>query len=94
MSGVDGDKLNGLVGKMLGDLGGAFNVPTARIGFRWVLFACPHNGGPATPRSWQRSRTGRTICARMGVGDAANGFVVRCSRRKFSLCPNRPWSSR
>jgi len=30
MSDVDGDKLKGLVG-MLGDLGGAFGVPTVRI---------------------------------------------------------------
>jgi hypothetical protein len=31
MSEVDGDKLNGRVGRMLGDLGGAFSVPTVRI---------------------------------------------------------------
>jgi hypothetical protein len=29
MNEVDGDKLNGLVGKMLGDLGGAFSVLAA-----------------------------------------------------------------
>ena len=31
MNEIDGDKLNGLVGKMLGDLGGAFSVPTASM---------------------------------------------------------------
>jgi hypothetical protein len=31
MGGVDGDKLNGLAGKRLGDLGGAFIVPTVRL---------------------------------------------------------------
>ena len=34
MSDIDADKLNQLVGKMLGDLGGAFSVPTARIGYK------------------------------------------------------------
>ena len=38
MSDIDADKLNGLVGKMLGDLGGAFSVPTGRIGYRLGLF--------------------------------------------------------
>ena len=38
MSEVNGDKLNSLVGKMLGDLGGAFSVPTVRIGYRLGLF--------------------------------------------------------
>ena len=33
MTDVDNDKLGALVGKMLGDLGGAFSVPTAGIGF-------------------------------------------------------------
>ena len=32
------EKLNDLVGKMLGDLGGAFSVPTVRIGLRLGLF--------------------------------------------------------
>ena len=38
MASIDNDKLKALVGKMLGDLGGAFSVPTARIGFRLGLF--------------------------------------------------------
>ena len=33
MAAIDNDKLNALVGKMLGDLGGAFSVPTTRIGY-------------------------------------------------------------
>ena len=31
---VNLERLNTLIGKMLGDLGGAFSVPTARIGYR------------------------------------------------------------
>src|SRR3979490_3298062 len=48
MNKVDGDKLNGLVGKMLGDLGGAFSVTTVRIGYRRGLFDALQKDGPAT----------------------------------------------
>jgi hypothetical protein len=52
MSGVDGDKLNALVGKMLGDLGGAYSEPTVRIGFRLGLFDNLHREGPRPLRNW------------------------------------------
>ena len=51
MATVDSQELNGLVGKMLGDLGGAFSVPTTRIGFRLGLFDALHKDGPATAAS-------------------------------------------
>jgi hypothetical protein len=38
MADIDENKLNELIGKMLGDLGGAFSVPTVRLGFRLGLF--------------------------------------------------------
>src|SRR4249919_1040242 len=47
MTQVDMDKLNSFVGKMLGDLGGAFSVPTARIGYRLGLFDALHRHGAA-----------------------------------------------
>ena len=47
MSDIDNDKLGALVGKMLGDLGGAFSVPTVRIGFRLGLFDALHRHGAA-----------------------------------------------
>src|SRR3546814_11147340 len=48
MAELDGDKLNQLVGKMLADLGGAYSVPTVRIGHRLGLFGSLHDAGPAT----------------------------------------------
>ena len=48
MATIDNDKLHALVGKMLGDLGGAYSVPTARIGFRLGLFDALHDYGAAT----------------------------------------------
>ena len=48
MSDIDNDKVGALVGKMLGDLGGAFSVPTARIAFRLGLFDALHRQAPHT----------------------------------------------
>jgi hypothetical protein len=46
MAQLDKNKLHQFVGKMLGDLGGAFSVPTVRIGLRLGLFNALHEGGP------------------------------------------------
>ena len=48
MSQLNDDKLHQFIGKMLGDLGGAFSVPTARIGLRLGLFDALHKEGPLT----------------------------------------------
>ena len=48
MAQLDENKLNAFIGKMLGDLGGAFSVPTVRVGLRLGLFGALHKGGPAT----------------------------------------------
>ena len=48
MTQLDENKLNAFIGKMLGDLGGAFSVPTTRIGLRLGLFDALHASGPAS----------------------------------------------
>ena len=48
MAQLDENKLHEFVGKMLGDLGGAFSVPSVRIGLRLGLFDALHEGGSAT----------------------------------------------
>ena len=40
---VDESKLHNFIGKMLGDLGGAYSVPTVRLGFRLGLFDTLHD---------------------------------------------------
>ncbi|RPI41790.1 MAG: SAM-dependent methyltransferase, partial [Hyphomicrobiaceae bacterium] len=50
MTEVTQEKLNAFVGKMLGDLGGAFSVPTTRIGLRLGLFDALYRHGPATSK--------------------------------------------
>ena len=91
MNEVDGDKLNGLVGKMLGDLGGAFSVPTVRIGYRLGLFDALHKDGPATAAELAK-RTG--LAARYvrewALAQAANGYIMfNAADEHFSLTPEQ-----
>ena len=54
MAQVDEAKLNQFIGKMLGDLGGAFSVPTVRLGLRLGLFTALHEGGRRNSGSLRR----------------------------------------
>ena len=89
---LDMDKLHTFVGKMLGDLGGAFSVPTARIGFRLGLFDALHEGGPATAKELA-SRAGglaERYVREWALAQAANGFVTYdAAAEKFSLSPEQ-----
>jgi len=88
---VDSDKLNTLVGKMLGDLGGAFSVPTVRIGFRLGLFDALHDKGPATAAELAK-RTGLTerYVREWGHAQAANGYVAyERATGRLSLTPEQ-----
>ncbi len=91
MADLDTDKLNALVGKMLGDLGGAYSVPTVRIGFRLGLFASLQTDGPATAAA---------LAARLGLAEryvrewalaqATNGYVTfDAASDRFSLSPEQ-----
>jgi hypothetical protein len=91
MAQLNEDKLNQLVGKMLGDLGGAFCVPTVRIGLRLGLFKALHEVGPATADELAK-RAGLTerYVREWALAQAANGFVdYDSASRKFSLSPEQ-----
>jgi ubiquinone/menaquinone biosynthesis C-methylase UbiE len=88
---VDSDKLNNLIGKMLGDLGGAFSVPTVRIGFRLGLFEALAQGGPmtATELATQTGLTERYV-REWALAQAANGYVdYDAPGARFSLSPEQ-----
>lgn len=91
MAQVDGEKLNALVGKMLGDLGGALSVPTVRIGYRLGLFEALHRAGPADAGELS-ARTGlaERYVREWALAQAANGYLTyeRGSER-FSLPPEQ-----
>jgi 2-polyprenyl-3-methyl-5-hydroxy-6-metoxy-1,4-benzoquinol methylase len=73
---VDMDKLHTFVGKMLGDLGGAFSVPTVRIGFRLGLFDALHSGGPATSAELaSRAGLAERYVQEWAMAQATNGYV-------------------
>jgi SAM-dependent methyltransferase len=77
MAQLDEKKLNDFIGKMLGDLGGAFSVPTTRIGFRLGLFEALSVGGPATA-SELAARTGGLApryVREWALAQAANGYI-------------------
>ncbi|MBC8121954.1 MAG: methyltransferase domain-containing protein [Gemmatimonadaceae bacterium] len=92
MATFDEAKLNMLVGKMLGDLGGAFSVPTVRIGFKLGLFDALYEGGPATAAELA-SRAGglaERYVREWGLAQAANGFVTfDAVSERFSLTPEQ-----
>ena len=91
MTDIDNDKLGALVGKMLGDLGGAFSVPTAGIGFRLGLFDALNRDGPANVSDLAK-RTGLTErCVReWALAQAANGYIAFDRKeQRFSLTPEQ-----
>ena len=92
MAQLDEDRLQQFVGKMLGDLGGAFSVPTVRIGLRLGLFNALHEGGPATSDELAKRAGGLTerYVREWALAQAANGFIdYNAASRKFSLSPEQ-----
>ena len=92
MAQINQDKLHTFVGKMLGDLGGAYSVPTARIGFRLGLFDALHSHGPATSAELAQRANGLSerYVREWALAQAANGFVdYDASSQRFSLSPEQ-----
>ncbi|HEX4737359.1 MAG TPA: class I SAM-dependent methyltransferase [Allosphingosinicella sp.] len=87
MTNLNSDVLNELVGKMLGDLGGAYSVPTARIGFRLGLFDSLHAAGPATSNELaQRLGLAERYVREWALAQAANDYVTfDAASERFSL---------
>ncbi len=88
---LDEARLGEFVGKMLGDLGGAMSVPTARIGFRLGLFdalaASPATAAELAARAGGlHERYVREWC----LAQAANGFIeFDPASDIFSLSPEQ-----
>lgn len=91
MAEVNPDTLNVLVGKMLGDLGGAFSVPTVRIGLRLGLFASLHSDGPGTAGELAgRLGLAERYVREWAMAQAANGYVMfDAASGSFSLSPEQ-----
>jgi len=88
---VDNGKLNALVGKMLGDLGGAFSAPTVRMGFRLGLFDNLHGEGAATASELaERTHLAPRYVREWALAQAANGYIsYEPGSDAFSLSPEQ-----
>jgi SAM-dependent methyltransferase len=89
---LDENKLNAFVGKMLGDLGGAFSVPTVRLGLRLGLFDALNDGGPATSEALAKRAGGLTerYVREWALAQAANGFIdYDPASGEFSIAPHQ-----
>ena len=92
MPDLNEDKLHEFVGKMLGDLGGAMSVPTARIGFRLGLFDALHEGGPASSAELAARAGGLSerYVREWALAQASNGFIDHDpATGTFSLSPEQ-----
>ncbi|WP_426168018.1 class I SAM-dependent methyltransferase [Sandarakinorhabdus sp. DWP1-3-1] len=91
MAELDGDVLNALIGKMLGDLGGAFSVPTVRIGYRLGLFkALRAADGLTSTELAQRTGLAERYVREWAMAQAANGYIAHdAAAQRFSLSPER-----
>ena len=56
MAQLDENKLHQFVGKMLGDLGGAFSVPTVRIGLNSACSTPYTRAGLLPPMNWRNGQ--------------------------------------
>jgi SAM-dependent methyltransferase len=89
---LDQDKLHAFVGKMLGELGGAWSVPTVRIGVRLGLFDTLHREGPATANELAKRAGGLTerYVREWALAQAAGGYIdFDPVSGKFSLSPHQ-----
>jgi Methyltransferase domain/Rv2258c-like winged HTH domain len=89
---VNQEKLHALIGKMLGDLGGAFSVPTAQIGIRLGLYDALNEHGPLTSAELAK-RTGglseRNV-REWAFAQAANGYLgYDPATQRFGLSPEQ-----
>ncbi len=92
MAELNENKLNEFVGKMLGDLGGAYSVPTVRLGFRLGLFESLDRGGAATAGQLAERAGGLTerYVREWALAQAANGYIeYDPSDETFSISPEQ-----
>jgi hypothetical protein len=88
---LDEAKLNEFIGKMLGDLGGAMSVPTARIGFRLGLFdELAKSPATSTELAARAGGLHERYVREWCLAQAANGFIsYDPAADRFSISPEQ-----
>ncbi|MBX9462301.1 MAG: methyltransferase domain-containing protein [Aquamicrobium sp.] len=91
MTQIDETKLNELVGRVLGDLGGAFSVPLVRVGDTLGLYGALRKRGPATADeiAVEAGCASRYVREWLSA-QAASGYVSQDGGR-FSLTPEQAY---
>ena len=92
MAQLNEQKFHAFIGKMLGDLGGAFSVPTTRIGFRLGLFDALNAGGAATAADLAARAGGLSprYVREWALAQASNGYIeFNPSTDTFSINPEQ-----
>ena len=88
---LDETKLNAFIGKILGDLGGAFSVPLVRIGDRLGLYKALKESGPLTSNELAAKASVAERYAREWLShQAASGYLEYAAETgKFTLPPEQ-----
>ena len=88
---VDEDKLNQFIGKMLGDLGGAFSVPMVRMGDKLGLYKALDEKGPMTPKELAKETGIAERYSREWLShQAASGYLdYDPASGKFTMTPEQ-----
>ena len=88
---VDETKLNAFIGKILGDLGGAFSVPMVRMGDKLGLYTALNEQGPMTPAELATKTNVAERYAREWLShQAASGYLeYEPATGKFTLPPEQ-----
>jgi 2-polyprenyl-3-methyl-5-hydroxy-6-metoxy-1,4-benzoquinol methylase len=85
---LDMDKLHAFVGKMLGDLGGAFSVPTVRIGIRLGLFDALAQGPATSEQLAAKTGLAERYVREWAMAQACSGYLgLDANSDAFSLSP-------
>lgn len=88
MTQVDDARLGELVGRVLGDLGGAFSVPLVRIGDELGLYRALRDTGPVTVEDLAATGCAPRYLREWLSAQAASGYVTHDDGR-FSLTPEQ-----
>lgn len=88
---IDEARLNEFIGKMLGDLGGAMSVPTARIGFRLGLFdELAKSPATATELALRAGNLHERYVREWCLAQSANGYITYDpANDSFSISPEQ-----
>jgi ubiquinone/menaquinone biosynthesis C-methylase UbiE len=91
MAQLNEQKFHALIGKMLGDLGGAFGVPTTRIGLRLGLFDALNAAGPATADDLAaHAGLASRYVREWALAQASNGYIdFDPATDTFSISPEQ-----